>query len=136
MLFFLGFSQVSAPYQHRIDLKPDLLMGFFLGSLVIHGGLQGWWIEPLLGNLSEIPLMVGTAIIFFSALVPDFSDASKFAVVTGAVAGGGLTVIANAPNPAGLSILKTYFDEEVSPGSLLMEAALPTLILWVTFLIL
>ncbi len=146
ILFFLGFAQVSAPYQNRINLKPALLVGFFLGGLVIHGGLQGWWIEPVLSNLTEIPLMLGAtiltafndnaAITFLSTLVPGFSDGMKYSVVAGAVAGGGLTIIANAPNPAGLSILKSYFDEEVSPGSILLAAALPTAILWLTFLVL
>ena len=124
LLFFLGFAQVTAPYQNQLNLKPALLVGFFLGGLVIHGGLQGWWIEPVLGNLTEIPLMLGAtiltafndnaAITFLSTLVPNFSDGMKYAVVAGAVAGGGLTIIANAPNPAGLSILKSFFDEEVS----------------------
>jgi hypothetical protein len=129
LLFFLGFAQVSSPYQNRLNLKPALLVGFFLGGLVIHGGLQGWWIEPVLGNLNEIPLMLGStiltafndnaAITFLSTLVPNFSDGMKYSVVAGAVAGGGLTIIANAPNPAGLSILKSFFDEEVSPVSIL-----------------
>lgn len=146
LLFFLGFAQVTAPYQNRLNMKPALLVGFFLGGLVIHGGLQGWWIEPVLSNLSEIPLMLGAtiltafndnaAITFLSTLVPDFSDGMKYSVVAGAVAGGGLTVIANAPNPAGLSILKSFFDEEVSPGSILLAAAAPTAILWLAFLIL
>jgi Na+/H+ antiporter NhaD/arsenite permease-like protein len=137
---------VSSPYQNRLNLKPALLVGFFLGGLVIHGGLQGWWIEPVLGNLNEIPLMLGAtiltafndnaAITFLSTLVPNFSEGMKYAVVAGAVAGGGLTIIANAPNPAGLSILKSFFDEEVSPVSILAAAALPTAILWLIFLVL
>jgi hypothetical protein len=108
--------------------------------------LQGWWIEPVLGNLSEIPLMLGAtiltafndnaAITFLSTLVPDFSLSMKYSVVAGAVAGGGLTVIANAPNPAGLSILKSFFDGEISPGSIFLSAALPTVILWLTYLFL
>ena len=146
LLFFLGFAQVTSPYQNRLNLKPALLVGFFLGGLVIHGGLQGWWIEPVLGNLSEIPLMLGAtiltafndnaAITFLSTLVPGFSEGMKYAVVAGAVAGGGLTIIANAPNPAGLSILKSHFDEEVSPGGIFLAALLPTAVLWLTFLIL
>jgi hypothetical protein len=145
LLFFLGFAQVTSPYQNKLNLKPALLVGFFLGGLVIHGGLQGWWIEPVLGNLTETPLMLGAmiltafndnaAITFLSTLVPNFSDAMKYSVVAGAVAGGGLTIIANAPNPAGLSLLKSFFDEEVSPMSILLAAALPTAILWITFLI-
>ncbi|MGD9332155.1 MAG: putative Na+/H+ antiporter [Desulfobacterales bacterium] len=145
ILFFLGFAQVTSPYQNRIDLKPPLLVGFFLGGLVIHGGVQGWWIEPVLGSLSDIPLMLGAtiltafndnaAITFLSTLVPNFSDSLKYAVVAGAVAGGGLTVIANAPNPAGQAILKKYFTKGVSPMGLLKGALLPTVIIWLIFLL-
>ena len=67
---------------------------------------------------------------------PDFTDSLKYAVVAGAVAGGGLTVIANAPNPAGLSILKQHFNNEVSPGKLVIAALLPTAIVWLCFLVL
>ena len=145
LLFFLGFAQVTEPFQNRVNLKPALLVGFFLGGLVIHGGVQGWWIEPILGNLSEIPLMLGAtvltafndnaAITFLSTLVPDFTDSLKYAVVAGAVAGGGLTIIANAPNPAGVSILKKYFNNEVSPGGILAGAIVPTAIVWLMFLV-
>jgi hypothetical protein len=138
LLFFLGFSQVTAPFQNSIDLKPPLLVGFFLGGLVIHGGVQGWWIAPVLGALSEIPLMLGAAgltafndnaaITFLSTLVPNLTDSLKYAVVAGAVAGGGLTIIANAPNPAGQSILKNYFENGISPLMLLAGSMVPTLI--------
>ncbi len=145
ILFFLGFAQVTSPYQNRIDLKPALLVGFFLGGLVIHGGVQGWWIEPVLGSLTEVPLMLGAtiltafndnaAITFLATLVPDFSEGLKYVVVAGAVAGGGLTVIANAPNPAGQSILKKYFKDGVSPAGLLKGALLPTVVVWLVFYI-
>jgi hypothetical protein len=144
LLFFLGFAQVTAPFQNRINLKPPLLVGFFLGGLVVHGGVQGWWIEPVLGHLSEIPLMLSAtvltafndnaAITFLSTLVPGFTDSLKYAVVAGAVAGGGLTVIANAPNPAGQSILKKHFENGVSPAGLVKAAIAPTAILWLMFL--
>ncbi len=121
-------------------------MGFFLGGLVIHGGLQGWWIAPILGNLAEIPLMLGAtlltalndnaAITFLSTLVPGFTDASKYAVVAGAVAGGGLTIIANAPNPAGVSLLKKYFNDEVSPPGILAGSLIATVIMIVFFILL
>jgi hypothetical protein len=143
ILFFLGFAQVSSPYQNRINLKPALLVGFFLGGLVIHGGVQGWWIAPVLGNLEEVPLMLvatvltafndNAAITYLSTLVPGFADSLKYAVVAGAVAGGGLTVIANAPNPAGQSILKKYFENGVSPVGLLKAALLPTIIVWLCY---
>ena len=144
-LLFLGFAVVTSPYQNRITLKPALLVGFFLAGLVIHGGVQGWWIEPVLGNLKKIPLMLGAtiltafndnaAITFLSTLVPGFTDSLKYAVVAGAVAGGGLTVIANAPNPAGQSILKKYFENGVSPAGLLKAAIVPTAIVWLVFLV-
>ncbi len=145
LLFFIGFAQVTAPYQNQIDLKPPMLVGFFLGGLVIHGGLQGWWIAPVLGSLSEIPLMISAtvltafndnaAITFLSTLVPGFTDTLKYSVVAGAVAGGGLTVIANAPNPAGQTILKKHFDNGVAPVKLLLSALIPTIIMIGCFLI-
>lgn len=90
-----------------------------MAGLVIHGGLQGWWLQPVLGQLGEVPLFVGATILtafndnalitYLATLVPGFSEELKFAVVSGAVTGGGLTVIANAPNPAGQSILQRFF---------------------------
>lgn len=146
LLFFIGFSQITRPYQNRIDLKPPMLVGFFLGGLVIHGGLQGWWIAPVLGNLGTFSLMAtatvltaftdNAAITYLCTLIPGFTDALKYAVVAGAVAGGGLTVIANAPNPAGQSILKKYFENGVSPGGLLKAAIIPTCVVWLCFLVL
>ncbi len=145
LLFFLGFAQVTSQFQNRVDLKPPLLVGFFLAGLVIHGGVQGWWIAPVLGSLQAIPLMLvstvltafndNAAITFLSTLVPGFTDSLKYAVVAGAVAGGGLTVIANAPNPAGQAILKKYFKDGVSPAGILKAALIPTVIVWVCFLI-
>jgi len=139
-LFFLGFALVSTQHQNRIFLRPALLVGFFLAGLVIHGGLQAWWIEPVLGNLSEGLLMVSAtvltafndnaAITYLSTLVPGFTDSLKYAVVAGAIAGGGLTVIANAPNPAGQALLKKHFDGAVSPLRLLLGALVPTVIVW------
>jgi hypothetical protein len=143
LLFFLGFAKVTYPYQNRVDLKPPLLVGFFLGGLVVHGGLQAWWIEPVLGGLAEFPLMLtatvltafndNAAITFLATLVPDFTDNLKYAVVAGAVAGGGLTVIANAPNPAGQSLLKKYFSNGVSPSGLLVAALIPTSVFFLLF---
>ena len=146
LMFFLGFSQATPQYQNRIQLQPAMLVGFFLAGLVIHGGVQAWWIAPVLGNLSEVPLMVGatmltafndnSAITYLSTLVPGFTDSLKYAVVAGAVAGGGLTVIANAPNPAGQSVLKGHFDGAVSPMGLLRAALVPTMIVWLCLAVL
>ena len=144
-LFFLAFSQATAHHQGKLDLKPSLLVGFFLAGLVVHGGLQGWWIEPVLKRLGELPLFLGAtaltavndnaAITYLATLVPGFTDELKYAVVAGAVTGGGLTVIANAPNPAGQSILQRYFPNGVSPLGLFAGALVPTVILGLAFML-
>jgi hypothetical protein len=142
-LFFLGFARATAAYQSRLELKSPLLVGFFLAGLVIHGGLQGWWIAPVLGSLSELPLFIGSAaltavndnalITYLATLVPNFDDQLKAAVVQGAVTGGGLTVIANAPNPAGQALLNRFFGGAISPAGLAIGAALPTVIAGLIF---
>jgi hypothetical protein len=137
-LFFLGFARATAVYQGRIELKTPLLVGFFLAGLVIHGGLQGWWIAPVLGRLSEAPLFLGATLLtgfndnalitYLATLVPNLTDQLKIAVVEGAVVGGGLTVIANAPNPAGQALLNRFFGGAISPVGLALGALVPTLI--------
>ena len=146
MLFFLGFAAVTTDYQNSIDLKPPLLVGFFLGGLVIHGGVQGWWLETVLSELSHTPLMListaltafndNAAITYLSPLVPGFTDEMKYAVVARAVTAVGLTVIANAPNPAGQMIVKKHFRHGVSPIKLLAAALTPTAIMMTIFLVL
>ena len=142
-LFFLGFARATAAYQSRTELKTPLLVGFFLAGLVIHGGLQGWWIAPVLSRLSEFPLFLGATgltavndnalITYLATLVPELSDTLKLAVVQGAVVGGGLTVIANAPNPAGQALLGRFFGGAISPLGLLAGALVPTLIAGLVF---
>jgi hypothetical protein len=136
-LVFIGFLKATAPYQSRLELKSPLLVGFFLAGLVIHGGLQGWWIAPVLASLSTEPLFATATVLtafndnalitYLATLVPDMSVAAKAAVVEGAVTGGGLTVIANAPNPAGQALLARFFGGAISPLGLLAGALLPTL---------
>jgi hypothetical protein len=143
-LFYLAFTEATEPHQDVVRLRPALLVGFFLAGLVVHGGLQGWWIEPVLTRLGELPLFFGAlgltafndnaAITYLASLVPNFGPALQYAVVAGAVVGGGLTVIANAPNPAGQSILSRFFPDGVSAGRLLLGALLPTAIMALAFL--
>ena len=145
-LFFLGFAQATAPYQSNMDLKPPLLVGFFLAGLVTHGALQGWWIAPVLGSLSAHPLFWSATaltafndnalITYLSTLVPNLDQTLKYAVVAGAVTGGGMTVIANAPNPAGQAILGKYFVDGVSPLWLAVSALVPTLVAAAYFILL
>ena len=133
-LFFLAYVEATERHQSPIQLRGPLLVGFFLAALVLHGGGQQWWIGPVLGSLDRWPLMIGAtvltafndnaAITYLASLVPGFSDVLRYAVVAGAVAGGGLTVIANAPNPAGQSILQGQFgDGGISPLKLLARRA-------------
>jgi Na+/H+ antiporter NhaD/arsenite permease-like protein len=145
-LFFLAFLQATEHHQDDLALRPALLVGFFLCGLVVHGGLQGWWIGPVLRRLANTPLFIGAgvltafndnaAITYLASLVPDLADPAKYAVVAGAVVGGGLTVIANAPNPAGQAILGRFFPKGVAPLGLLLGALVPTLLMGVLFLIL
>ena len=142
-LVFLGFARATAPYQGRIELKAPLLVGFFLAGLVVHGGLQAWWIAPVLASLSEEPLFTAATVLtafndnalitYLSTLVPNLSDGMKTAVMEGAVTGGGLTVIANAPNPAGQAILGRFFNGSILPIGLLLGALLPTLMAVIVF---
>ena len=67
--------------------------------------------------------------------MPGLSDAGRYAIVAGAVAGGGLTVIANAPNPAGQSILSPCFEGGILPLGLLAGASLPTLVFAAVFML-
>jgi hypothetical protein len=142
-LFFVGFAKATAPYQSRLELKAPLLVGFFLGGLVIHGSLQGWWIAPVLASLSEVPLFFGATLLtafndnalitYLATLVPSLGPSLKIAVVEGAVTGGGLTVIANAPNPAGQALLGRFFGGSIAPLYLLLGALVPTLVATVMF---
>jgi Na+/H+ antiporter NhaD/arsenite permease-like protein len=145
-LFFLGFYQITSFYQNKIDFRPAMLVGFFLAGLIVHGTLQSWWIAPILGNLPPLGLNLASiiltsfndnaAITYLSTLVPNFSDQMKYAVVSGAITGGGLTIIANAPNPIGQSILKPYFKSGIEAGNLLKYALMPTIVAMIIFLIL
>ena len=145
-LIFLAFQQASAPHQDPPNLRTPLLVGFFLAGLVIHGTLQQWWIAPVLGRLSELPLFFGAvaltafndnaAITYLATLVPGLTEPLKYAVVAGAVVGGGLTVIANAPNPAGQATLGKYFPEGVSPLGLFLGALFPTAVMAAAYLFL
>ncbi len=137
-LFFLGFTRATAAYQSQLDFKTPLLVGFFLAGLVVHGALQSWWIAPVLRSLSEDGLFWGSTVLtafndnalitYLATLVPDLSEGLKIAVVEGAVTGGGLTVIANAPNPAGQALLGRFFGGSVNPLKLLLAAIPATLI--------
>lgn len=147
LLFFMGFATAYARFQERLMLREGLLVAFFLAGLVVLGGLQRWWLEPLLLGMSPEAVFWGAtaltavtdnaALTYLGSLVPGLSPEFQYMLVAGAVTGGGLTVIANAPNPAGASILKERFsDNNIHPLGLLAAAAGPTLIAALAFLML
>lgn len=142
-LIFLGFYQATARHQTPLKIKEAILIGFFLAGLVVHGGVQGWWVSPVLeGTHSGVLMAVAAAlsafvdnagITYLTTLVPNFPPELKYSVVAGAVIGGGLTVIANAPNPVGQSILGKYFEHGISPLKLASAALFPTIIMLLIF---
>jgi hypothetical protein len=145
-LIFVGFKKAAGYSQSDLKAREALLVGFFLSGLIILTGEQTWWLRPLLTSLQETTLYVGAtlltaitdnaALTALAAQVPDLSEASKHAVVAGAVAGGGLTLVANAPNPAGYSLLRSEFGANgINPLTLLKWAIPPTLIAFAAFLL-
>ncbi|ACD18096.1 putative Na+/H+ antiporter [Paraburkholderia phytofirmans] len=146
-LFFLGYTHAYERHQSPLMLRESLLVAFFLGGLVVLGGLQQWWLQPIVRSMDALTLYFGAtgltavmdnaAITYLGSLIPGLSDSAKYLLVAGAVTGGGLTVIANAPNPAGLAILGNRFSGgAVSPIKLLGAALMPTIIAGLAFLVL
>lgn len=146
-LLFLGFTQAYDRHQSPLIIKEALLVGFFLAGLVVLGGMQAWWLQPIVSSLKPLALFIGSlgltaitdnaALTYLGSLIVGISDESKYMLVAGAVAGGGLTVIANAPNPAGVALLKRGFaDETVGAGGLLLGALGPTAVAAAAFLFL
>jgi hypothetical protein len=145
-LLFMGFTQAYARYQSPLILKEALLVGFFLAGLVVLGGMQRWWLQPIVSGLEPLALFFGAlgltaitdnaALTYLGSLIQGISDEARYMLVAGAVAGGGLTVIANAPNPAGVALLRGGFaDGSVGAGSLLLGAVPPTAVAAALFLL-
>ena len=146
LVLFIGYTQAYKSYQSPLLLREGLMVGFFLAGLVVLGGMQQWWLQDLLAGLSPYVLYFGAtaltavtdnaALTYLGSLVEGSNELWRYMLVAGAVTGGGLTVIANAPNPAGFSILKGCFsDGTISPLKLFLAASLPTLVAVVLFLL-
>lgn len=146
-LMFLGFTQAYQRYQSPLIIKEALLVAFFLAGLVVLGGMQSWWLQPIVSALNPLALFFGSlvltaitdnaALTYLGSQIVGISNESKYLLVAGAVAGGGLTVIANAPNPAGVALLRRGFaDESIGAGGLLLGAIGPTLVAAAAFLFL
>ena len=145
-LLFLGFTQAYERYQNPLIVKEGLLVGFFLAGLVVLGGMQQWWLQPIVSSLPPVALFFSAlgltaitdnaALTYLGSLIAGISPQSQYMLVAGAVAGGGLTVIANAPNPAGVSLLRRGFnDESISAIGLLAGALAPTAVAALAFLL-
>lgn len=139
LLFFIGYTTAYSKYQSRLMVREGLMVAFFLAGVVVLGGQQRWWLEPLLRGMDASAVYYGAtaltaitdnaALTYLGSLVDGTSDEFKYALVAGAVTGGGLTVIANAPNPVGFAILRGHFeDHAISPFGLLAAALPPTLV--------
>jgi hypothetical protein len=146
-LMFLGFTQAYEKHQSPLIIKEALLVAFFLAGLVVLGGLQAWWLQPIVSSLEPLALFFGgvaltavtdnAALTYLGSLITGISAESKYMLVAGAVTGGGLTVIANAPNPAGAALLKRGFeDESIGAGGLFLGALGPTAVAAAAFLLL
>ncbi len=146
-LLFLGYTQAYARHQSPLIVREALLVAFFLAGLVVLGGLQQWWLQPLVSAMGPTTLFFGAtaltaitdnaALTYLGSLIRGISDEAKYSLVAGAVTGGGLTVIANAPNPAGVALLKQGFaDGAIGAGGLFVGALLPTLLAGAALLLL
>lgn len=144
-LFFIGFLRATKEFQSPVQLREPLLVGFFLAGLIVLGDPQNWWLQPLISSLNPYQLFFGAigltavtdnaALTYLGSLVTTLNLQSKFLLVAGSVVGGGLTLIANAPNPVGYGILRKSFEKDgFSAITLLRWALLPTLIATLIFI--
>lgn len=143
-LLFAGLADAYSHHQDRLILREGLLVAIFLAGLVVLGGQQQWWLQPTLMSMSSDAVFAGATILtavtdnaaltYLGSLVEGLSDGFKYALVAGAVTGGGLTIIANAPNPAGIAILRGHFtDQAVGALGLLLAAIPPTIVAALAF---
>ena len=143
---FLGLLEATQHHQSKLNLKSPLLVGIFLAGLITLGKTQGWWLELVLtsiennfifffGSLALTSINDNAAITYLASQVESLQGITRYYILSGAVIGGGLTVIANAPNPAGKNILEKFFPEGIHPLKLFLSALLPTLIMVLIFLL-
>lgn len=138
-LIFLAVANAFDQYQDKLIINQAFLVSLFLAGLVVLGGQQKWWLQIVLAKLTPDQIYYvataltavtdNAALTYLASLVDGLSDQFKYAIAAGAITGGGLTVIANAPNPAGYSILNKKFSGNViSPLYLFLSALGPTIV--------
>ena len=86
-MLFLGFTQAYSKYQSPLILKEGLLVGFFLAGLVVLGGMQQWWLQPLVSGLEPLELFFGAvaltaitdnaALTYLGSLIVGLSDEGR-----------------------------------------------------------
>lgn len=145
-LIFIGLTTVTKKYQDGLKFKEGFLVAFFLAGLIVFGSMQKWWLTPILTALQDTTLFFvstaltavtdNAALTFLGSQVESLSETSKWAMVSGAITGGGLTILANAPNPAGFSILGPKFKNGALNSLKLFIAALPPTIITMIFFLL
>jgi hypothetical protein len=144
LVAFLGFASAYRRYQGPLMLREGLLVAVFLAGLVVLGGQQRWWLEPLLSGMDANTVYFGATVLtavtdnaaltYLGSLVEGTTPEFRYSLVAGAVTGGGLTVIANAPNPAGFAILREHFtDGTIRPLGLFIAALAPTIVTILAF---
>jgi hypothetical protein len=121
-LLFLAYVLIHKEHQNKLIIKEGLLVASFLAGIVVLGQGQVWWLTKVVGDFGVdatfystallTPFVDNAALTYLGSLLPDVHYDYQYALVAGAMAAGGLTVIANAPNPAGYSILSKYFKKE------------------------
>lgn len=146
LILFVVFTKLTARFQTTLRWKESFLVAFFLMGLLVLGSFQQWWLQPIITELSEKTVFFAAvgltaitdnaALTYLGSQVPDLKETARWALVSGALAGGGLTILANAPNPVGFSLLISKFPNRVlSSGKLFLAAIIPTLIAVTCFLI-
>jgi len=144
LVAFLGFASAYRRYQGRLMLREGLMVAVFLAGLVVLGGQQRWWLEPLLQGMDANTVYFGATVLtavtdnaaltYLGSLVDGTTAEFRYSLVAGAVTGGGLTVIANAPNPAGFALLRDHFSEKaIRPLGLFIAALGPTIVTVLAF---
>jgi hypothetical protein len=139
LFIFIVFTQVYSIHQERLMLREASFVGLFLTGLILIGSQQTWWLSSILKSMNTVQVYLGTSLLtavtdnaaltYLGSLLTNPSDEFKLALVKGAIAGGGLTLIANAPNPIGATILKRFFIQQKIKASMLLKyALLPTVI--------
>ncbi len=144
LLFYIGFQRFTIFYQSPLNIPKACLVGLFYAGMVIFGDLQEWWVLGIMHGMSDFGYMISSymlSIFLDNALVnylvhnlPVATDCYLYLVITGCMAAGGLTLLANMPNIIGYLLLRPAFrDSSISQGKLFLAALGPSFISLIVF---